>query len=87
MKRNSPIHDCHGQTATNDMSMWQPTRGLWLLAVSVFLCFLSSGCVLESAKDQFIGKCYTDIAIVESYGDFSNGKDTVSVSLKTSKIY
>ncbi len=87
MKHNSPIPDCHLQAATNDMSMWQLTRRLWLLAVSVLLCFLSSGCVLESAKDQFIGKCYTDTAIVERYGDFSNGKDTVSVSLKTSKIY
>ncbi|MBR4371306.1 MAG: hypothetical protein IKS92_09685 [Victivallales bacterium] len=87
MKHNSPIPDCHLQAATNDMSMWQLTRRLWLLAVSVLLCFLSSGCVLESAKDQFIGKCYTDTAIVERYGDFSNSKDTVSVSLKTSKIY
>ena len=87
MKRNSPIPDCHGQTATTIRLCGRPPREFWLLAVSALLCFLSSGCILESAKDQFIGKCYTDTAIVERYGDFSNGKDTVSISLRTSKIY
>ncbi len=87
MKRNNLIPDCHEQSATTACLCGCPTRRLWLLAVSALLCFLFSGCVLESAKDQFIGKCYTDIAIVERHGDFSNGKDNVSVSLRTAKIY
>lgn len=87
MKHNSPIPDCHLQAATNDMSMWQLTRRLWLLAVSALLCFLSSGCVLLDASLAGLNRLYTDTAIVERYGDFSNGKDNVSVSLRTAKIY
>ena len=87
MKRNYLIPDCHGQTATTACLCGRPTRRLWLLAVSALLCFLSSGCVLLNASLAGLNRLYTDTAIVERYGDFSNGKDTVSVSLRTAKIY
>ena len=87
MKRNYLIPDCHGQTATTACLCGRPTRRLWLLAVSALLCFLSSGCVLWDASQEGLNRLYTDTAIVERYGDFSNGKDNVSVSLRTAKIY